>query len=137
MALTVSVREQSAAKEGQSCAHEHQGVREMHVHLASLQRQRCQLHRELQELCHELPAASSVAPELPAGAAVEIAADVFRSPRRRLAPPPPRLAARVAALESLQSELMAACDAFAIEMDAAHVPAGTHHCLISWAGVFH
>lgn len=107
----------------------------MHAHLASLQRQRCQLHRELQELCHELPAASPAAPEPLAGAAVGIAADVFRSPRRRLAPPPPRLAARVAALDSLQSELMVACDAFATEMDAANVPAGTHLCLESWAGV--
>ena len=121
-ALTVT---QAVGKESVPSTAKQRAMAELHGRLAALQRQRCQLHRELQELLHDLcGGAAALAPAAGVGA-VSGAMDAFCSPRRRLAPlAPALLAARVAALGRLQDELLVACQTLAVDFDAAQQPLG-------------
>ena len=106
---------QAAGKASAPSTAEQRAAAELHGRLAALQRQRCQLHRELQELLADLCGGAAAPAPVASGAM-----DAFCSPRRRLAPlAPALLAARVAALGRLQDALLAACQALAMDFDAA------------------
>lgn len=116
---------QAAGKASAPSTAEQRAAAELHGRLAALQRQRCQLRRELQELLADLCGGAAAPAPVESARAGSGALDAFCSPRRRLAPlAPSLLAARVAALGRLQDELLAACQALAADFDAAQQPPG-------------